>query len=189
MNGRGLDAEMWAAVEAVRLPHIRRMQALGVPLRAVAELGAELPPFGLSRVRWLADGLYEPDPAGDPAAIMPVPGPDEAELGELGLIDLIAFPTSQPSRWSWRVGNAWMLGEWWLGQLDELTVVETPVRWLARAGLAVCILDWDAPASCWSALRSTPLLRFENETLKARVERAMRQAVMLPQMEIIPHAA
>lgn len=45
MNGRDLDGEMWVGVEAVRLPHIRRMEALGVPLRAIAELGAELPPF------------------------------------------------------------------------------------------------------------------------------------------------
>ena len=185
MNGRALDREMWAAVEAVRLPHIRRMEALGVPLSAIAQLGAELPPFGVSCVRWLPGGLYEPDPGGEPAAIMPVPGPDEAELGELGLIDLLAFPTSQPSRWSWRVGTAWMLGEWWLGQLDELTVVETPVRWLARAGLAACILDWDAPVSRWAELRSTPTLRFENETLRARAERAMRRAVTLPQMEVL----
>lgn len=189
MNGRALDAEMWAAVGAVRLPHIRRMEALGVPLSAIALLGEALPPFGVARVRWLAGALYEPDPDGESAAIIPVPGPDEAELGQLGLVDLLAFPTTQPSRWSWRCGNAWLLGEWWLGQLDELTLVETPVRWLARVGIAACILDWDAPASCWSSLRQTPVLRFETETLKARVERAMRRAVTLPQMEVLNDAA
>ena len=189
MKGRDLDAEMWAAVEAVRLPHIRRMEALGVPLRAIAEVGAELPAFGVSRVRWLPGGLYEPDPDGEPAAIMPVPGADEAEPGELGLIDLVAFSASHPSRWSWRLGHAWLLGEWWLDQLDELTIVETPVRWLAQGGVAACILNWGAPASCWAMLRQVPELRFENETLRVRAERALRQAVTLPRMGVIEHAA
>ena len=183
MRGRELEAEMWAAVEAVRLPHIRRMEALGVPLRAIAEVGEHLPPFGVARVRWLPDGLYEPDPDGETACIMPVPAA-ERELGELGLLDLVAFSTSQPSRWSWRTGLGWLLGEHVLDD-DDVAVVETPVQWLARKADAVCILNWDAPASCWSALRQIPCLHFENETLGARVMRRLREAVVLPRMEII----
>jgi hypothetical protein len=127
--------------------------------------------------------LYEPDPEGEPAAIMPVPAA-ECELGELGLLDLVAFSTSQPARWSWRTGAGWLLGEWLLDE-DEVVVVETPARWLAHTGNALSILNWEAPASCWSALRQVPCLRFENETLGARVMRAIRDAVTMPRMELI----
>ena len=145
MNERDIEREMAAAVGGVSLAHIRRLEALGVPLRSIATLGAELPPFGVSRVVWLPRGLYEPRPHGEPAVIVPVPAA-ERDLGSLGLVDLLAFRSSEPSLWAWRVGSGWCLGEWLLGD-DELVVVQDPVRWLAHAGKALCIVNWDAPAS------------------------------------------
>lgn len=187
MNGRDPEAELWSAAGAVRLAHIGRMVALGVPMRAIAEIGAEIPAFGVARVRWLPGGLYEPDEHGEPAAIVPVPAA-QCELGELGLVDLIAFSAAQPSRWSWRTGAGWLLGEYLLDE-DDVAVVETPVDWLARKADALCVLNWSASAHCWAALRQIPCLHFQNETLGARVMRAIREAVTLPQTRIIPNAA
>jgi hypothetical protein len=182
MNGRALEEEMDAATSAVRLEHIRHLESLGVPLRSIAAIGEHLPPFGVTNVRWLPDGLYEPDPDGDLAIIIPVPAA-ERELGELGLIDLIACSTDDPSRWAWRVGTGWLLGEWLLDD-EEVAVVQTPIGWLAQAGAAAVILDWDAPASCWSALREVTSLRFDSETIKGRAAEAMLRSVSMPQMTV-----
>ena len=187
MKARDLDREMNAAARAVRLAHILRIESLGVPRMAIARVAAILPPFGVQRVRWLSGCPYEPDDDGESAVIMPVPAAERG-LGEIGLVDLLAFSTNDPRKWSWRTGDGWALGEWCLDD-HEAVVVETPLDWLARSENAICVLNWSAPARCWSALRSVPSLRFANETLRARAERAMRQAIALPDMGIIENAA
>lgn len=190
MTGSLLREEMWRAAEAVRVVHIERITALGVSLRAIAELGMDQHQFGVAPVRWLPGGMYEPDPDGEPAVIMPVMHwsviePFEGVLVEVPeIIDLIAWTTSDPTRWSWRCGAGWALGEHLMDEALPVRVVLRPLDWLAMSGNAICILDWAAPSSCWARLRSAPPLQFTDDALRQRVRNALIGSVALPAMEI-----
>ncbi|MCP5389165.1 MAG: hypothetical protein H6915_05310 [Novosphingobium sp.] len=190
MTGGFLREEMWRAAEAVRAVHIERITALGVSLRAIAELGMDQHQFGVAPVRWLSGGMYEPDPDGEPAVIMPVMHwsviePFEGVLVEVPeIIDLIAWTTSDPTRWSWRIGTGWALGEALMDEALPVRVVLRPLDWLAMSGNATCVLDWAAPLPCWAKLRSAPSLQFSDDALRQRVRNALVRSVALPTMEI-----
>ncbi len=88
-----------------------------------------------------SDGLYEPDPNGMPAWIIPIID------GEV--VDLLAWTTDCPARWWTRTGAHWALGadaldRLWLGK--PLRAFKTPLAWL-QAGApynGLVILDWRA---------------------------------------------
>lgn len=181
MGGADLEREMWAAVQRVRGEHIERLLSLGCQPDLLAQLGAEQPPFGFGRVRLQRGGFYEPDEHGDPAVIVPV---FDWSSDVAGVVDLIAWQTARPRRWAWRVGSGWALGEHLLDQGDEVQVVETPLEWLALGGRAFCPLDWDAPAQCWSRLRSGPRFVFADEPLKSKVCVAIARSFRMPDMEV-----
>jgi hypothetical protein len=181
MTGADLAEEMWRAVGNVRQPHLDRLSALGCDLSAICALGQHQPPFGVERVCWASGGLYEPSEHGIAAVVQPVIAWDD-DFPEC--IDLIAWQTSAPRRWAWRTGTGWALGEWLLDGDEPVPVVETPLEWLASAGTAFCILDWDAPAACWSRLRSGPPLSFASDLLRTKVRNALVRTVPLPTMEV-----
>lgn len=181
MNSADLQSEMWASVQRVRGEHITRLLDLGCQPAALAALGSEQPPFGFGRARLIRGGFYEPDDMGDPVVIVPV----FDWLGAVpGVVDLIAWQTSRPRRWAWRIGTGWALGEHLLEYGDAVRVVETPLEWLASGGRAFCPLDWDAPASCWARLRSGPKLIFADDLLKSKVRAAIARSVQMPEMEV-----
>jgi hypothetical protein len=181
-----LDQEMWLAVGNVRQGHLDRIEALGVSKGAIAALGAVQPPLGVQRILWLPDGLYEPDPGGEAAAILPV-----CEMNAFGLVevvDLVAWKTGEPSCWSWRIGQGWALGDFLLDDDLPVPVVATPLDWLKAAGDSLCILDWSAPPQCWARLRSGPSLQFTDDALRLRVRNALVVNVAMPPMEVLDAA-
>lgn len=190
MSAVDLEAEMSAATRRVRKQHVDRMVAHGVSVAAMQQLFPQQYVFGLDRVRTTPDGLYEPEDGGGWAAVVPVVQWPEINpyglpallMGEI--VDLVAFHLDSPMRWWWRVGHAWLLGEDLLDDRGEsVAVVATPLDWLACGGDAVCILDWRAPASCWSVLRHGPALSFTDDTLRQRVRKALVANTPLPIME------
>jgi hypothetical protein len=181
-----LDEEMWISVDNVRQGHLDRIETLGVSRRALATLGAVHPPLGVQRVLWLPDGLYEPDPDGEAAAILPVFQMNG--IGFLDVVDLIAWKTGQPKEWRWRIGQGWALGDFLLDDDLPVPVVATPLDWLKAAGDALCILDWSAPPQCWARLRSGPSLQFSDDALRLRVRNALVANVALPPMEVLDAA-
>lgn len=188
-----LHAEAFAAVERVRKPHLRRLEAAGVPLSAIMTIGRVQPPFGVHRVREGADGLWEPDEDGRLCAILPVVVPRsfdwfEHEIDTVEIIDLIAFHTSAPLRWSWRTGDGWALGADLLDEDLPVTLVTSPLEWLAKSGQALCLLDWSSSSPAWSSLRGGPPLQFADDALRQRVRNALIQSAPMPQMETL-HAA
>jgi hypothetical protein len=179
-----LEDEMFAAVDRVRRIHLDHLMAMGVPMAAIAALGSQQTVFGVARASLAGDGLYEPDPDGVPVVIQPVMVA-ERELGDAGISDLIAWRSSDPSRWWWRHGVGWLLGEHLLEDRGEpVPCVETPLAWLKTGGQAVALLDWSAPAQCWAALRQGPALRFTCPTLRARVHNHLMQSIRLPDLEL-----
>lgn len=178
----GLDEEMWVAVGNVRQVHLDRIEALGVSRWTIASLGAVQPPLGIQRVRWLPEGLYEPDPDGEAAAILPVC--QWNALGLVGVVDLIAWKTGMPSDWRWRVGHGWALGDHLLDDDLPVPVVATPLDWLKAGGDALCILDWSAPPQCWARLRSGPSLQFSDDATRQLMRNKLVATAPMPIMEI-----
>ena len=92
--------------------------ALGVPADITSFIGAvEIRP---------SDGLYEPDPGGEPAWVIPCFHDNET-------VDLLAFKSDEPSRWWLRLGACAFLGGDALGDvvMDEpVRVFRTPLTWL-----------------------------------------------------------
>lgn len=176
-----LEEEMFAASFEVRRAHIDRIVACGVPLEAIAQLGVKQPQFGIAAIREEKGSLYSPDPDGAPAVIMPV-----FDCGEV--IDLIAFKSSRPANWRWRIGHGWALGADLLDGDNPVRVVRTPIEWLAEAGDAFAVLDWEAPAQCWREVQSAPPLIVADELLQHRLQRAIIASIPMPAMET-HHAA
>lgn len=186
MNGRDLLAEMEAAAERVHLPHLERLRALGVSYDALGALGQDEHTIGAGHAVLGTDGLFEPVEHGEPVVIQAVNDDLGRELGEVGLIDLIAWRTDEPERWWWRCGSAWALGHELLA-LDNgepVPVVATPCAWLASAGKALCLLDWSAASPAWSALRHGPALTFNDEALRQRVRNGLAKSAPMPTMEL-----
>lgn len=178
-----LASEMEIVSGSAGAEHYHRLVALGCPIKAIATLAPRYQPFGVSKVRWMPGGLYEPDPDGEAAVIMPVVEEDGG-LFTPEPYDFIAWQTSRPRRWAWRIGQAPALGEHLITDCDVLPVVATPLDWLARGGECLCILDWQAPAQFWLSLRSGPRLIVQTEELRRKLHTAMTRSVMLPEMEV-----
>lgn len=186
MTGRDLLAEMEVAAARVRLSHIDRLRALGVSYAALGALVRDEHTIGAARAALGSDGLFEPDEHGEPVVVQAVCDGLHRELGDAGLIDLVAWRTQEPERWWWRCGTAWALGHE-LIDLDEgepVPLVATPCAWLAAAGRALCILDWSPASPAWSALRHGPPLTFTDDALRQRVRNNLVQSAPLPTMEI-----
>lgn len=140
MTSTNLEIEMVAAASRVRQEHIDRMLALGVPGAAIAALGAIQPVFGITAALPERSHIYQPGD-GPAHVVMPV-----MDMGEM--VDLIAWRTTNPTRWFWRTGLGWALGtDWLLPRWDNgpVRLFATPLEWLANAGEGMCILDWAAP--------------------------------------------
>ena len=178
-----LDMEMSAACEVVGLREIKRVEACGVPMSAIAKLGQFQDQFGVARIVNTTKNLFEPDPEGRLAMIMPVIAPN-VDFGETGIVDLIAFHTCCPAQLLRRTGDGWALGIELLDQDLPVRVVSNPLAWLALAGEAMLILDWDAPRSFWNAIRRGPGLIVESDSIRRRLLRKMDRSVAFPHIEV-----
>lgn len=178
-----LASEMEDAGRSATVEHYQRLVALGCPIGAIASLARRYQPLGVCKVRWLPGGLYEPDESCEPAVIMAVVE-DDGGIFTPDPFDLIAWQTSRPRRWAWRVGLAPALGEHLIAECDVLPVVATPLDWLALGGECLCILDWQAPAQFWLTLRTGPRLIVQTEELRRKLRVAMTRSVVLPEMEV-----
>ena len=169
-----LDAEAFAAGAKVREPHIRRLEALGVSLSALAALGRHQPAFGIERIREESGGLWVPDPDGYLAAIVPVVEHWLVDcsgvlLDTVEIVDLVAFRTASPMRWRWRTGDGWALGAGHLIGDAPIDLVASPLAWLASAGRAMCLLDWELRPQRWRQLRDGPPIVTADEMLRRRL--------------------
>lgn len=156
----GLVRELKAAAYRVTRIHYDRLRCLGVSIPWLAEwmaYGAGWP-IGVDRCEPYRCGLYQPNSDnGVPCLILPV-------VEDGGLVDLVAFRTSDPGTWWLRTGNALALGlekglepHLWFQRADPSAkppkhqvgqpahLCSHPLDWLRRAGDGLCVVDWSAP--------------------------------------------
>lgn len=193
MSGRpDLAAEADAAGARVGSRELARMQALGVPLGAIARLGVRQLPFGVTEIEVHRDGTYSPAEHGKTAIIVPVMMPAPFELFEqllasTEIVDLVAFRLDAPRRWHWRTGDGWALGAGLLDHDAPIPLVANPVQWLAAAGEALCLLDWALSPGRWDELRRGPPIVTDDDLLRRRVNAAF--ARQLPPLIMAPPLA
>lgn len=176
-----LLAEMNAAAEAVRQPHLDRIKELGVTGDAMGTIWREQgqAPFGIVNVEITSDGTFLPG-VGPAYIVQPVTIGGE-------IVDLVAWRSMRPERWVTRTGAAWALGEdaleadyWNLTEPHAPTIRATPLDWLRAAGDGFCILDWDAPDV--RGLVSLDAIRCPDRRLSQTLLAAISKPVRLPRI-------
>jgi len=172
-----LQDDLDRALRNVGQVHLDHVRAMGITAEAIASLGHRQLPFGVERIGVDDAGRWWPDRDGKPALVVPV-----IEYGEP--LDIVAFHSTQPARWWWRIGVGGLLGHDMLTRCvwpgDELRVVSTPLSWIAAAGDAVCILDWDLPDHEISPLRDFYGLQCDSQILASRLRKRLAQPRKVP---------
>src|SRR3546814_17301440 len=118
MNAADIREEAEAATLRGRQPHLDRLLALGVPGRAIAELGSRQIPFGVGHVERIERGLYQPG-EGTLHVLSHVYADGE-------VIDLVAWRSAAPANRAWRTGLGWTLGHDETSQLRYYLTGEPP---------------------------------------------------------------
>lgn len=170
------------ATANVRQTHIDHLLRLRIPGEAIAHLGQYQMPFGIEQIETDDAGRWWPSPEGTTALLLPVIERDET-------VDIVAFHSSQLTRWWWRIGCGSMLGADLLNDgwpIGPLRVVSTPLDWLRVGGDAVCILDWSCPDYELSPMRDREELVCDSPMLAARLRKRLSQPRKVPR---ISHAA
>jgi hypothetical protein len=181
-----LQNDLDRALSNTRTAHIDHVRALGASPAAIVTLGSRQLPFGVERIDVDDAGRWWPAETGKPALVVPV-----IERGEP--IDIVAFRSSQPARWWWRIGVGGLLGhdvlnrDIWPG--DELAVVSTPIAWISAAGEAVCILDWDLPDHELSPMRDFHGIHCDTPILASRLRKRLAQPRKVPPISVPKEAA
>ena len=148
-------------------------------------------PFGIARIATSADGLFQPDPKGEPAVLI---GVDDS-LGRLG--DLCAWIPDAPGRWWLRTGDCPILGAEAIANAAEdgrsIRLWSTPQQWLmakprdcirpTAACYRVCgtcsvprrgaILDWSADLR--QTFQGVASVHCDHPELETRFRRALRR--------------
>jgi hypothetical protein len=173
-----LDDDCARALANTRQLHLDHLRALGVTGEGLALLGLRQLPFGVERIDVDDAGRWWPAPDGKPALLIPV-----MERGEL--IDIVAFRTSAPARWWWRIGCGSLLGADLLNDgwhEDALRIVSTPLQWLIEGGNAVCVLDWSCADYELSPMRDRVELACDSAMLGARLRKRLAQPRRVPRI-------
>lgn len=147
MTGADLRDEYLAALRSTSWADLEPLRAAGV-----GGPGAAIAP-AVARIR-VSRGLYEPDPEGGAAFLLPVrlenPSSPEAADPENavrngGLVDLLAFAPEYPYRWARRAGTATWLGcvEPQFLMPDPVPVWRSPLHWLGNDCRGLVLLTRD----------------------------------------------
>lgn len=134
-----LLAELRSAVARVRQPHLDRLVALGIAPTTIAAMGMSCIPFGICKITELPGGLYEPSPGEGCDWLI------QGVYEEGAIVDLLAWRTSEPTDWRWRLGNGWALNaDALLPSFDNppLVVHDTLLDWWRSDCDGLVILNW-----------------------------------------------
>jgi hypothetical protein len=177
MSGRNLSAEMGQARRSLSLLHLKALKRLGVGWPDVCELSGD-GAMGVLKVSEGEEETFYPDPDGVPHLILPV-------LEDGGLVDLLAFRSSNPARWLLRSGQGTALGLEhgleqlsWLLEGEAVHLHKTPLDWLRAGRVGVCIVDWSAPDL--HRLCGIPHIYCDDAALAQRLNTALTRPSYLP---------
>ena len=175
MNSRALALEL---LDAAENGMVETLRAIGVTSRGAINTGLYV---GRQRVQPLSCGLYEPDPTGPEAIIIPAVEPSGA------VIDLVAFCADQPGQWWQRTGTATALGEKAIERADyleePLDLYPDPLGWLRAECRGATILDPGAAGWVLAGLKTvTP--RGPDLAFALDLERWLKRPVTLPSIRV-----
>lgn len=137
-------------------------------------------PFGVAHI--VADArTFQFSNTGDPAVIVPVSDDyDDIDLFAEGLVDLVAFNPSDPSRFWVLHGTVPVLNtsavEYarpCLGIDYPLSVNSTPLAWLRRDRDGIVVLDWQCCLRLW--LGGATRILCDTELLARRLSKALKE--------------
>jgi hypothetical protein len=163
--------ELGAAVDRINVAFFDRLRALGIP--PAAYLAGEW--YGAARIQRIEGGLYEPVEADEGEAALLLPARDPTCV----VVDLVAVPLAEPSRWATRRGVVGVLGldraDYAAWMNEPLRLARTPFAWFAAgSGAGTCLLD----PRCWEARRilaEAHALIAEDETHAAELYKLQRR--------------
>jgi len=168
-SGTAMNPLLRELLSAHRIAHDPDAAAELQPLRIPA---SGLPVWGLQAVTFETDH-YTPDPAGQPAIIVPVA--DDGRIFDLAATGLAARRTAT------RTGLASVLG---LDALERAVVhqatlhlFQDPIEWLRHRCAGAVVLDWRAAAFVLADLAA---IACSTDLLAARVDKALRQPLRVP---------
>lgn len=172
-----LAKELQGAALAVTVFDVGRARSMGLLNPGLLAVNERHHPFGTARITDCGSGLYEPDPDGKRALIVPVYENDD-------LVDLVAFHMTTPEQWLSRLGIGWALGledgleryRWG----DALPMHKTPLDWLRAGCDGLCVIDWDAPEVL--TLADFPTLLIGDDALERRTIAALTRPSRLPRI-------
>jgi hypothetical protein len=171
--------ELRSAAGRVRQPHLDRLKALGVPMRALAHCPTY--GFGVVNAEDVGQGLYQPCDHGDTHLVLPV-------LFEGCLVDLVAFRAADPGGWLLRTGHGWCLGlnepVGLLTWRDSISLRATPIDWMRADQDGLCILDWSAVEQI-HGLDVLPHIACDDHATADNLRRALTRPVRLPTISVM----
>lgn len=184
MNGASLDREYKAALGRTGWDDQAPLRDAGVGGPGLA-IGIALAPISVSR-----DGLYQSDPDGGPAFILPVRvdspiSPEAADPvatvrhGEI--VDLLAFSPAFPQRWALRTGAAT-----WLGAVEPqymgpapTSIWRSPLHWLGNDCRGLALLSRDR-RDRYRVLTCLDAIVAEDEEHAAELRKLLEQPWLSP---------
>ena len=190
MNGGDLAAEMRAALAALTEEHRAELLDAGIPRPLFGQFL-----IGAALIRLSGDGaLYEPDPEGAPAYLVPALVDDPAtpestveQYEQLGaLVDVVAWHPRHPERWALRCGVAEWLGHIEPQYLDPapVNIWRGPLSWF-RAGCSGLVILGREPVDTYrivAGLGGGALAEDREHALTLR--RILRRPWPLPRIEV-----
>jgi hypothetical protein len=168
-GGAAMNPLLRELLSAHRIARDPETAAALQPLRIPA---SGLPVWGLQAVTFETDH-YTPDPAGQPAIIVPVA--DDGRIFDLAATGLAARRTAT------RTGLASILGqdalEHALVHGTTLHLFQDPIEWLQHRCPGAVVVDWRAAPF---ALADLPAIACTTELLATQVDKALRQPLRVP---------
>ena len=130
-----------------------------------------LPTWGADRIKPSSDGIYKPDPAGEPAIILAVVDSNDRWC------DTLAWFYDDPSKWWCLFGDETpVLGAENLGVAafcgHPIVLHATPQDWLLAGGKGACVIRWGAYLR--ELFDGIPAVRCDSPALRARLQNALR---------------
>jgi hypothetical protein len=166
-----------------------RLTEHGIPLRSIRLVRPVLIHIALKPDRCAPAELYQPDPAGKPAWVVPVRTFDSAYPGEWietadpeivvsqgTMLDLIAFAPAAPGRWALRLGEAAVLGAIEPQYLDPrpVPVHRDVTDWLRSGCSGIMLLTRDA-CEAGRILRQCKTVEAQDPTHAAQLRRLIER--------------
>ena len=145
---------------------------------------------GVSRIEPDADGLYQPNPDGEEAVLVPSGIRRSEGIGWNEISNLVAFNPSDPGRYWRRIGGEVFLNPEAVRRAEHfnepLCVTSTPLAWLQGFGEGCVILDWCAHIPLH--LGGVGVIACDSKTIAGQIKAAFEGQQRCPEIRLFREA-